>query len=139
MASAKKRSATKKSTGKGKSNTTFPSGRIGSLLRKGRFMKRVSKSAGFYAAGVISYLARELLEVSAKGLKKGSKRISPRTLTLAVRGDDELGSLLKDVTISRGGVQVGVNSALEKKAKKAKKSKKGGKKAKKSAKKSGKK
>ena len=46
MVSAKKRTATKKaSTGKGKASTVFPSGRIGSLLRKGRFSKRVSKSA----------------------------------------------------------------------------------------------
>jgi histone H2A len=117
MASAKK-IATKKVT-KG-AKTTFPSGRIGSLLRKGRYSKRVSKSAGFYAAGVISYLARELLEVVVKGAKKAG-RISPRALTLAVRADEELGSLLKDVTISRGGVPTGVNSALEKKKKTSKK------------------
>ena len=130
MASAKKRSATKKAgSAKGKSNTIFPSGRVGSLLRKGRFARRVSKSAGFYAAGVLSYLAHELLEVAAKGVKKGSARVTPRSLTLAVRADEELGSLLKDVTISRGGVPTGVNSALEKKKKV---SKKGGKKAKKS-------
>lgn len=125
MVSAKKRTQPKKSTGKGKSNTTFPSGRIGSLLRKGRFSKRVSKSAGFYMAGVISYLARELLEVCVKGAGKKAARISPRTLTLAVRADDELGNLLKDVTISRGGVPANANAALEKK-KKVKKSKKSG-------------
>ena len=126
MASATKRSTKKtvKSTGKGKSATTFPSGRIGSLLRKGKYTKRVSKSAGFYAAGVISYLARELLEVVAKNSKKKNARISPRALTLAVRADEELGSLLKDVTISRGGVPTGVNSSLEKKKKVTKKGKK---------------
>ena len=102
--------------------------RVGSLLRKGRFAKRVSKSAGFYLAGVLSYLTHELLEVSAKSIKSG-KRVTPRNLTLAVRADEELGSLLKDVTISRGGVPAGVNAALEKKQKKAK----AGKKAKKSA------
>ena len=124
MASAKRsvqKTSKKAST---KSSTTFPSGRIGSLLRKGRFAKRVSKSAGVYAAGVISYLARELLEVCAKGAGKKNKRISPRVLTLAVRADDELGSLLKDVTISRGGVPAGANPALEKKKKTSKKSKK---------------
>ena len=125
MVSAKKRTQPKKSTGKGKSNTTFPSGRIGSLLRKGRFSKRVSKSAGVYMAGVISYLARELLEVCVKGAGKKAARISPRILTLAVRADDELGNLLKDVTISRGGVPANANAALEKK-KKVKKSKKSG-------------
>eukprot|EP01084_Bolivina_argentea_P132520 233875_1 len=137
MVSAKKRTQPKKSTGKGKSNTVFPSGRIGSLLRKGRFSKRVSKSAGTYAAGVISYLARELLEVCVKGAGKKAARISPRMLTLAVRADDELGNLLKDVTISRGGVPANANAALEKK-KKVKKTKKAGSKkaAKKSVKKS---
>ena len=134
MASAKKNTQPKKSTGKGKSSTTFPSGRIGSLLRKGRFAKRVSKSSGCYLAGVVSYLARELLEVCVKGAGKKAARISPRTLTLAVRADDELGSLLKDVTISRGGVPANANAALEKK-KKVKKSKKASKKvSKKSAK-----
>ena len=120
---SQKRSATKKSTGKGKSNTVFPSGRVGSMLRKGRFAKRVSKSAGVYLAGVLSYAARELLEVCAKGAGKKNARISPRILTLAVRADDELGSLLKDVTISRGGVPANANAALEKK-KKVKKTKK---------------
>jgi histone H2A len=122
MASAQKRSQTKKTTGKGKSNTVFPSGRVGSLLRKGRFAKRVSKASTTYLAAVLSYLTRELLEVCVKGAGKKPARISPRTLTLAVRADDELGSLLKDVTISRGGVPATANAALEKK-KKVKKSK----------------
>jgi histone H2A len=134
MASAKKRSVTKKASGSKKANTTIPSGRIGSMLRKGRFARRVSKSAGAYLAGVLSYLTHELLEVAAKGAKKG--RVSPRSLTLAVRADEELGSLLKDVTISRGGVPAGINKALEKK-KKA--SKKGGKKSKKAGSKKSKK
>jgi histone H2A len=124
MASAQKRSQTKKTTGKGKSNTVFPSGRVGSLLRKGRFAKRVSKASTTYLAAVLSYLTRELLEVCVKGAGKKPARISPRTLTLAVRADDELGSLLKDVTISRGGVPANASATLEKKKKVSKKSKK---------------
>jgi histone H2A len=140
MASAKKRTATKKSAG-AKSATVIPSGRIGSMLRKGRFARRVSKSSGFYLAGVLSYLTHELLEVAVKGVKKGSLRVTPRALTLAVRADDELGALLQNVTIARGGVPTGINAALEKKNKAAKKAgKKSSKKAaKKAAKKSGKK
>ena len=134
MASATKRSTKKAAaTRKAGSATIFPSGRIGSMLRRGRYARRVSRSAGFYAAGVISYLAREMLEVVTKSLKgKKNVRISPRNLTLAVRADEEMGSLLQNVTISRGGVAPGINSALEKKksaskkrsSKKAKKSKK---------------
>eukprot|EP00796_Vickermania_ingenoplastis_P000472 gene472-252_t len=47
----------------------------------------------------------------------------PRTLTLAVRHDDDIGSLLKDVTISRGGVVPSLNKALAKKQKSSKRSK----------------
>ena len=73
-----------------------------------------------YLASVLEYLTAELLELSSKAAK-GKKRISPRAITLAVRNDDDLGSLLKDVTLSRGGVVASVNKALERK-KKSKKS-----------------
>jgi histone H2A len=38
-----------------------------------------------------------------------SKRLTPRALTLAVRHDDDLGALLQNVTLSRGGVIPSVN------------------------------
>src|SRR5207253_11105719 len=53
----------------------------------------------------------------------GSKRITPRALTLAIRHDADLGTLLNNVTISRGGV-TGVASAEKKAAKAAKAAKK---------------
>jgi histone H2A len=118
--SQKKRAAAKKSG----SNSAIPSGRI------------VSKSSGVYLAAVLSYLTAEVLELSSKSLKAGSSRITPRAVTLAVRADGELSSLLKDVTLSRGGVVAKVDDAL---TKNKKASKKGGKKAKKSAKKAAKK
>ena len=119
----------------GKTGLIFPSGRVGSLLRKGRYAKRVGATSGVYLAAVLEYLTAELLELSAKavaGAKKPTKRITPRAVTLAVRLDDDLGTLLKDVTLSKGGVIPNVDKALEKK-KKAKSAKKA---AKKSAKKS---
>ena len=119
--SASKKSAAKSAGGKGKkSGLIFPTGRIGSLLRKGRYARRVSASAGVYAAAVLEYLTAELLELSAKAVvqsKKKSKRITPRAITLAVRHDADIGSLLKDVTLSRGGVVPNVHKALEKKRK----------------------
>ena len=118
--------AAKKSAAKGgkskKAGLIFPVGRVGSLLRKGRYARRVGASAAVYAAAVLEYLTAELLELSAKTLAgKKQKRITPRAITLAVRHDDDLGTLLKDVTLSRGGVVATVNKALEKK-KAAKKS-----------------
>jgi histone H2A len=100
----------------------FPVGRIATQLRKGRYASRVSKSAAVYLAAVLEYTVAEILELSAKAvLQRGKgKRITPRALTLAIRHDADLGSLLKDVTLSRGGVVPKVEKALEsKKAKRA--------------------
>jgi histone H2A len=105
-----------------KAGLLFPAGRVGSLLRKGRYARRVSASAAVYATAVLEYLTSELLELSVKALaanKKGSKRLTPRALTLAVRLDEDLGSLLHNVTISRGGVVPNLHRALTKKAKHA--------------------
>ena len=127
-----KKSAAKKATKGGKSvsakaGLTFPVGRVSTMLRGGRFAKRVGASAGVYLTAVLEYLTAELLELSAKVVaqsKKKSKRITPRAITMAVRHDDDLGSLLKDVTLANGGVIPNVHKALEKKKKggKAKKS-----------------
>ena len=78
-----------------------------------------------FLAGCLEYLTSEVLEVAAKAvLQRGkSKRITPRALTLAVRHDADLGALLKDVTLSRGGVVPKVEKAIEAK-KKSKSSKK---------------
>eukprot|EP00758_Cryptobia_borreli_P014614 Tbor_TRINITY_DN5938_c2_g2::TRINITY_DN5938_c2_g2_i2::g.18814::m.18814/K11251/H2A; histone H2A len=126
MATPKKSPVAKKSTGAKKSGgrsakagLIFPVGRISSMLRKGQYAKRVSGSSGVYMAAVLEYLTAELLELSSKALgakKKGkSSRITPRTVTVAVRNDDDLGALLKDVTVSRGGVLPTASKALAKK------------------------
>jgi histone H2A len=102
-----KRSA-KKATGSrsAKAGLIFPVGRVSTLLRKGRFAKRVSASAGVYAAAVLEYLTAELIDIAAKSVLAAKKttRITPRALTLAVRGDKDLGALLQNVTLSKGGV-----------------------------------
>ena len=126
-----KKSATKKraapKAGKKNSGLIFPTGRVGTALRKGRYAKRVSATAGVYLAAVLEYLTAELLELSTKAhnaAKKKTTRLTPRAVCLAVRNDQDLGDLLKNVTFTRGGVVPSLSKALEKKAKKAKKSKK---------------
>ena len=125
-----KKSAAKKTTGK--SGLTFPTGRIGTMLRKGKYSKRVSAGAAVFMAATLEYLTAETLELASKTMAKGGKRITPRAITLAVRHDADLGSLLSNVTLSKGGVVGG--PVAGKKVKKAKKAKKAGKKAKKSKK-----
>jgi histone H2A len=132
MATPSKRSAAKKGS-KGSSvskskraGLIFPVGRVASQLRKGRYAARVSSSAAVYLAAVLEYTVAEILELSAKAVVQRGKgnRITPRALTLAIRHDADLGTLLKDVTLSRGGVVPKVEKALE-----AKKQKRAGKKA----------
>lgn len=131
--SGKKRAGGAKKSGGAnkKSGLIFPIGRVGRLLRRGQYAPRVGAGAGVYLASVLEYLTAELLELSVKAVqqqkggskkKGGRRRISPRAVTLAVRHDADLGALLKDVTISRGGVVPSVNKALAKKKKGAKKS-----------------
>ena len=121
---AKKSVAKKGGAGK-KAGLIFPVGRIGSQLRKGRYSKRVSSGAAVFLAAVLEYLTAETLELASKTVAKGSKRITPRALTLAIRHDADLGALLQNVTISKGGVaSSGVAKGLEKKQKASKKAKK---------------
>ena len=123
--SAKRAAATKAKSRSAKAGLIFPVGRIGTLLRRGQYARRVGASAAVYLAAVLEYLTAELAELSIKAAAKQKhkcKRINPRVLTLAVRHDDDLGSLLQNVTLSRGGVLPSVNKALAKKQKGSKKS-----------------
>ena len=70
---------------------------------------------GYFAPGL------EALAKAVAQQKNKTNRVTPRAVTLAVRHDDDLGTLLKDVTIARGGVIPNVHKALEKKKKGAKK------------------
>jgi histone H2A len=117
---SKKRAAGKKVSQSKKAGLLFPVARIGSQLRRGQYARRVGASAAVYMAAVLEYLTAELLELTVKAAtsatKKGKKvsRLNPRILTLAVRHDEDLGALLQNVTLSRGGVLPAVNKALNK-------------------------
>ena len=127
MATPRKSSKKVAKSGKrgNKAGLIFPVGRVGSMLRKGRFSKRVSSGAAIFLAATLEYLVAETLELASKTVAKDAKRITPRALTLAIRHDADLGSLLNNVTISRGGVTgAGVAKGLEKKKKASKKASK---------------
>lgn len=117
-----------KSTGSKKagSASNFPVGRIGGLLRRGSFHKRIGAGAPVYMAAVLEYVTAELMELAANAAKENKKnRITPRTIQLAVANDAELGGLFQNVTLASGGVVPNLRSELtDKKSKKAKKAKK---------------
>jgi len=126
--SAKKGGNKKGGSQSKKAGLVFPVGRVGSMLRRGQYARRVGASAAVYGAAILEYLTAELLELTAKAAaaagnkKKAVTRLTPRLITLAVRHDEDLGSLLQNVTLSRGGVLPTSSKATKKVQKSGKKS-----------------
>lgn len=110
---AKSGSNMRATTHSARAGLQFPVGRIKRYLKRNAAGRtRVGSKSAIYLTAVLEYLTAEVLELAgnaAKDLKV--KRITPRHLQLAIRGDDELDTLVR-ATIASGGVLPHINKAL---------------------------
>lgn len=83
----------------------FPVMRVSRLLRKGRYCERIGSTAAVYLTAVMEYLTSEMLDMCSECTKANKcKRITPRYVQLAMKGDMDFSVLFKFTDIAEGGV-----------------------------------
>lgn len=104
-----------KEIGKGGSKAAglqFPVGRIHRLIKE-KSKSRVTKLCAVFSAAVLEYLSAEILELAGNASKDLKvKRMTPRHILFAIRGDEELDNLTSGICIVSGGVIPHIHKSL---------------------------
>jgi histone H2A len=101
----------------------FPVSRIRKFLKSMQAVGglggcRVSATSAVYLSAIMEHLTAEVLGLAQQAtFHQRKKIITPRFINLAVKEDIEVNALLKNVTISGGGVVPNIHDALLKKKK----------------------
>ena len=89
--------------------------RLNRLLKHGRYSERISSSAGVFLAGVLEYLAADILELAGSTcISQKKKTIAPKHINLGVRNDQELSQVMCEIIIAAGGKLVHVPEYFKK-------------------------
>ncbi|KAL4427263.1 hypothetical protein ABPG74_011499 [Tetrahymena malaccensis] len=99
-----KMNAFSKQSTSSKSGLVFPCGRLRRYLKQACKQFRVSSSCNIYLAGVLEYLAAEVLETAGNIAKNNRlSRINPVHIREAFRNDVELNQFVSGTIIAEGG------------------------------------
>jgi len=91
---------------------TFPVGMVHKMI-KAHWLGRIGAGAAVYEAAVLEYLCAEVIELAGNAARDSKQeRIIPRHIMLAIRNDEELNRLTKDISIASCGILPHIHSDL---------------------------